>query len=231
MPEIHRRRAGTATGSRSVIERFSLFSDLTPEDRAALEGCLHTRTYPGRVLVVSEGDDTRSLYLILEGRVKVFTGDEQGREALLCTQGPGEYFGEVSLFDDAGRSASVMTLERTRLATLVREDLLRCMQAHPGIALAVIRELTGRVRRLTEQVRDLALLDVYGRLTRLLLTLAQSDEGRLVIEPRPTHQQLASRIGASREMVTRILGDLVRGGYVQMDSGRMVLAERFPRAW
>jgi CRP/FNR family transcriptional regulator, cyclic AMP receptor protein len=117
-----------------MIETFPLFAGLGAHEHAVLEACLHTRTHPPRVLVVSEGDDTRSLYLILEGRVKVFTSDEQGREALLCTQDPGEYFGEISLFDDAGRSASVMTLERTRLAMLAREDLLRCVQAHPGIA-------------------------------------------------------------------------------------------------
>jgi CRP/FNR family transcriptional regulator, cyclic AMP receptor protein len=214
-----------------VIEEFPLFAGLGGQARAALEACLHTKVYPARVMVVSEGDDTRSLYLILDGRVKVFTSDEEGREALLCTQGPGEYFGEMSLFDEAPRSASVMTLERTRLAMLGREDLLRCLQDHPGIALALISELTGRVRRLTEQVKSLSLQDVYGRLTRLLMTLAERHDGQLVIDPRPTHQELASRIGASREMVTRILGDLVRGGYVQMDSGRMVLAERFPRAW
>jgi CRP/FNR family transcriptional regulator, cyclic AMP receptor protein len=214
-----------------VIERFPLFSDLPPDDRLALEGCLHTRGYPPRVMVVSEGDDTHSLYLILEGKVKVFTSEEDGREALLCTQGPGEYFGEMSLFDDAPRSASVMTLERTKLAMLAREDLLRCLQSHPGIALALIGELVGRVRRLTEQVHDLALLDVYGRLTRLLEAAAESRDGERVIEPRPTHQELASRIGASREMVTRILGDLVRGGYVRLDGGRLILQEKFPRAW
>jgi CRP/FNR family transcriptional regulator, cyclic AMP receptor protein len=214
-----------------MIERFSLFSDLLPEDRLALEGCLHTRSYPPRVMVVSEGDDTHSLYLILDGKVKVFTSEEDGREALLCTQGPGEYFGEMSLFDDAPRSASVMTLERTKLAMLAREDLLRCLQSHPGIALALIGELVGRVRRLTEQVKALALLDVYGRLTRLLEAAAESRDGERVIEPRPTHQELASRIGASREMVTRILGDLVRGGYVRLDGGRMILQEKFPRAW
>jgi CRP/FNR family transcriptional regulator, cyclic AMP receptor protein len=214
-----------------MIETFPLFAGLGAHEHAVLETCLHTRTHPPRVMVVSEGDESRSLYLILEGRVKVFTSDEQGREVLLCTQGPGEYFGEIALFDDAGRSASVMTLERTRLAILSREDLLHCLEDHPGIALALIGDLVGRVRRLTEQVHDLALLDVYGRLTRLLVALAGERDGQLVIEPRPTHQDLASRIGASREMVTRILGDLVRGGYVQMDSGRMVLAERFPRAW
>jgi CRP/FNR family transcriptional regulator, cyclic AMP receptor protein len=214
-----------------MIEDFPLFAGVGEPERAALQACMHTRTYPARVMVVSEGDESHSLYLILDGRVKVFTSDEDGREALLCTQGPAEYFGEISLLDDAPRSASVMTLERTRLAMLAREDLLRCLQDYPGIALALIGELIGRVRRLTEQVKSLALQDVYGRLTGLLTTLAEHRDGQLVIEPRPTHQELASRIGASREMVTRILGDLVRGGYVQMDSGRMVLAERFPRAW
>jgi CRP/FNR family transcriptional regulator, cyclic AMP receptor protein len=212
-------------------EEIPLFAGLNGADRSALEACLHVRSYPERVTIVNEGDISNSLYLILEGKVKVFTTSEDGREAVFCTQGPGEYFGEVALADDAPRSASVITLAPTRLAILAREDLLRCMRDHPGIGLAIIQGLAGRVRRLTEQVRSLALLDVYSRLIQLLTDLAEDRDGELVIEPRLTHQELASRIGASREMVTRILGDLVRGGYLRIEGQRMILAGRLPAAW
>jgi CRP/FNR family transcriptional regulator, cyclic AMP receptor protein len=214
-----------------AAEAFPLFAGLDDAERSALEACLHVRTYPERVTIINEGDLSQSLYLILEGRVKVFVSDEDGREVVLCTQGSGEYFGEVALVDDAPRSASVITLAHTRLAILAREDLLRCMRDHPGIALAMIQGLAGRVRRLTEQVRSLALHDVYGRLTELLTVLAEDRDGQLVIEPRLTHQELANRIGVSREMVTRILGDLVRGGYLQIEGQRMILAARLPSAW
>jgi CRP/FNR family transcriptional regulator, cyclic AMP receptor protein len=212
-------------------EALPLFAGLDDAERNALEACLHVRSYPGRVTIINEGDLSHSLYLILEGRVKVYVSDEDGREVVLCTQGPGEYFGEVALVDDAPRSASVITLAHTRLAILSREDLRRCVREHPGIALAMIHGLAGRVRRLTEQVRSLALHDVYGRLTELLTALADDRDGRLVIEPRLTHQELANRIGASREMVTRILGDLVRGGYLQIEGQRMILAGKLPTAW
>jgi CRP/FNR family transcriptional regulator, cyclic AMP receptor protein len=214
-----------------TAEDLPLFAGLDDAERSALEGCLHVRRYPERVTIINEGDISHSLYLILEGRVKVFTTGEDGREAVFCTQGPGEYFGEVALADDAPRSASVITLARTRLAILAREDLLHCMRDHPGIALAMIQGLAGRVRRLTEQVRSLALLDVYSRLIELLTALAEDRDGELVIEPRLTHQELASRIGASREMVTRILGDLVRGGYLRIEGQRMIVAGRLPSAW
>jgi CRP/FNR family transcriptional regulator, cyclic AMP receptor protein len=212
-------------------EALPLFAGLDDAERSALEACLHVRSYPGRVTIINEGDLSHSLYLVLEGSVKVYVSDEDGREVVLCTQGPGEYFGEVALVDDAPRSASVITLAHTRLAILAREDLLRCMRDHPGIALAMIQGLAGRVRRLTDQVRSLALHDVYGRLTELLTVLAEDRDGQLVIEPRLTHQELANRIGASREMVTRILGDLVRGGYLQIEGQRMILAGRLPSAW
>jgi CRP/FNR family cyclic AMP-dependent transcriptional regulator len=214
-----------------AADALPLFTGLEDAERSAMEACLHVRTYPGRVTIINEGDISHSLYLILEGKVKVFTTGEDGREAVFCTQGPGEYFGEVALADDAPRSASVITLAQTRLAILAREDLLHCMRDHPGIALAMIRGLAGRVRRLTEQVRSLALLDVYSRLVQLLTALAEDRDGELVIEPRLTHQELASRIGASREMVTRILGDLVRGGYLRIEGQRMILAGRLPIAW
>jgi CRP/FNR family transcriptional regulator, cyclic AMP receptor protein len=212
-------------------QEFPLFAGLDDAERNTLESCLHIRSYPERVTIINEGDISHSLYLILEGKVKVFTTGEDGREAVFCTQGPGEYFGEVALADDAPRSASVITLAHTRLAILARDDLLRCMRDHPGIALAIIQGLAGRVRRLTEQVRSLALLDVYSRLIQLLTALAEDRDGELVIEPRLTHQELASRIGASREMVTRILGDLVRGGYLRMEGQRMILAGTLPAAW
>ncbi|MFO7696062.1 MAG: Crp/Fnr family transcriptional regulator [Anaerolineae bacterium] len=212
-------------------EELPLFAGLDDAERSALEACLHVRSYPGRVTIINEGDISHSLYLILEGSVKVYVSDEHGREVVLCTQGPGEYFGELALVDDAPRSASVITLAHTRLAILVREDLRRCVREHPDIALAMIQGLTGRVRRLTEQVRSLALHDVYGRLTELLTGLAEDRGGQPVIEPRPTHQELANRIGASREMVTRILGDLVRGGYLRMEGQRMTLLGKLPKKW
>lgn len=214
-----------------AADALPLFAGLDDAERSALEACLHVRSYPGRVTIINEGDLSHSLYLILEGSVKAYVSDEHGREVVLCTQGPGEYFGELALMDDAPRSASVITLAHTRLGILPRQELLRCMRDHPGVALAVIQGLAGRVRRLTEQVRSLALHDVYGRLTELLTVLAEDRDGQLVIEPRLTHQDLANRIGASREMVTRILGDLARGGYLRIEGRRMILAGRLPSAW
>lgn len=209
-----------------MIENFPLFSVLGERDRVVLRMFLHTRRFPRHATVVSEVDVSRALYLILDGRVKLCAGECAGKAVVPCIHGPGEYFGEMSLFDDAPRPVCVTTLEPARIAMLTRDDLLRCLQIHPGIALALIGELVGRVWRLSEEVRALSVLDACGRLTRLLTTLAEFRDGELIIERRPTHQEMARRIGISREMVTRILGDLVRQGRVRLSGGRLILDER-----
>lgn len=187
-------------------------------------------SYPERTIVVAEGDATDSLYVILEGRVKVYASDAQGREVIFARQGRGEYFGELAL-EEGPRSASVMTLERSRLLVVPREQLREFIASHPAFALDVIRKLITQVRALSANVKSLALMDVYGRVARLLLELAEEEDGALVIRERFTQQDLASRVGASREMVGRILKDLSVGGYVVMQRNRIVINRRLPENW
>lgn len=188
------------------------------------------RAYPKNTIIVSEGDATDSLYIILEGRVKVFVADDEGREVVLSTQGPGEYFGEMVL-DEGPRSASVMTLEPSRFLVLPQADFREFVLNNPAFALSVIEKLIHRVRALTERVKTLALMDVYGRVARLLLELAEEREGVLVIEERLTQQDIASRVGASREMVSRIMKDLAVGGYIAQTRERIVLLKKPPAHW
>jgi CRP/FNR family cyclic AMP-dependent transcriptional regulator len=169
--------------------------------------------------------------VIVSGAVKAYLSDENGKEAILSTQGPGEYFGELALFDDTPRSASVAATEPCKLMVLQKSVVQEAVRSDPDIALKLLKGMAGRVRRLTENVRTLALLDVFGRLVRVLEDLAVERDGVRVIEPRPTQQEIASRIGASREMVSRILTDLARGGYIEMEDKRILIRKKIPSHW
>lgn len=189
-----------------------------------------TRTFGKNAIIVSEGDETDSLYVVLVGRAKIFVSDENGREVQLNQIGPGEYFGEVTL-DGGPRSASVMALEECRCAVVKRSEFNGFLERNPEFALHLVRKLAHRVRLLTDSVRSLALMDVYGRVARLLLELAEERDGRLVVEESLTHRDIASRVGASREMISRIFSDLSEGGYVRKEDGRLVIMRKPPPRW
>jgi len=188
------------------------------------------RAYPKNTIIVSEGDKTDSLYIILEGRVKAFVSDGEGHDMVLSTQGPGEYFGEMVL-DEGPRSASIMTLEPARFLVVPKSDFREFVARNPAFALSLIEKLIGRARALTASVKSLALMDVYGRVARLLVELAEDSGGQLGISQRLTQQEIASRIGASREMVSRILKDLSTGGYLTQSRSGIVLHRKPPEHW
>ena len=213
------------------LRGVGLLEALSDEQLRVLASHFVLRRFPKNSVIITEGDDTNSLHLILQGRVKVFLNDEQGKEVILNVEGPGDYFGEVSLFDDGKRSASIMTLEDSCFAVLEKEEFLRCLAANPTLALEIIRGLTARLRALSENVRSLALMDVYGRVAHTLLELAHDVDGRRVIEQKLTYGELASRVGASTKMVSRIMQDLTRGGYVRKEAGRLIIERTLPPAW
>ena len=189
-----------------------------------------TRTFPKNTVVVTEGDKTDSLYIVVSGKVRIYVSDEKGKEIVLSESGPGEYFGEMVL-DEGPRSASVMTLEPTQFLVVTKEDFRDFVARSPDFALHLILKLIKRIRTLTNDVKSLALMDVYGRVARMLLDLAVDKDGKLVIENKPTQQEMASRVAASREMVSRILTDLTAGGYIEVERDRIVIAKALPRAW
>ena len=195
-----------------------------------IAGLATVRTFPKRAIIVTEGDDTDSLYVVLAGKARVFVSDDKGREVQLNQLGPGEYFGEVTL-DGGPRSASVMALEDCRCAVVKRAELTQVLDQTPELALHIVRKLARRVRDLTDNVRSLALMDVYGRVARLLLELAEEKQGKLVISEPLTHKDIASRVGASREMISRIFSDLSDGGYVRKEEGHFVIARKPPPRW
>ena len=215
-----------------MLNRMHLFSDLTASDTDILSRYGTTRTYPTNSILINEGDNTDSLYVMLDGEVKVFASDENGKEVILNILGPGEYFGELALVDDEPRSASVKTMQPSKVMMIAKHDFKKVLADQPDIAFNMIQSLARQVRDLTNNVKSLALMDVYGRVAHTLLEMAKElDDGSMVIEQKLTHQDIADMVGASREMVSRILKDLVNGGYISIKSKIVTINEKLPAGW
>jgi len=214
----------------AALKNVSLFEGLEESTLRAIASHAVTRTFPKNAILISEGDHSDALYVILSGRVKIYYSDEDGKEIVLSTLGPDGYFGELALIDGEPRSASVMTLESTRMLIIARRDFMQYLSSEPVIALNLLKVVVRKLRRETEQVKNLALMDVYGRTAKLLLERAEEQEGRWVVE-RLTHREIADRIGASREMIGRIFKELKRGGYITVEPDRIVINEHLPKKW
>jgi CRP/FNR family cyclic AMP-dependent transcriptional regulator len=210
--------------------KIPLFAKLSADELERIADLATRKSLGKNSVVVREGDNTDSLYIVLSGKIKIYLNDKQGREVVLGVAGEGESFGEMVL-DGGPRSASVMTLENCEFAILRRDDLEAFLRSHPDAALAIIRQLIGRIRHLTENVRSLALLDVYGRFRKLLMDLAVEVDGDMKIQEPLTQQEIANRIGASREMISRILRELNIGGYISIDRKRITLLRDLPTGW
>ncbi|SFN11934.1 Crp/Fnr family transcriptional regulator [Variovorax sp. OV329] len=189
-----------------------------------------SRSFPAHAILINEGDSTDSLYIVLSGRVKAYASSEDGREVVLTEYGPGEYFGELSL-DGARRSASVKALEPCVCRVVQGPELHDFLAEHPAFAMHLTHKLTRMVRRLTEQVRSLALQDVYSRVVRLLHESSDPVGDERVVRRKLTQQDIADRVGSSREMVNRVMRELSAGGYVVQREGRIVVLRKPPSSW
>jgi len=212
------------------LKSIPLFEGVPDAELRALAERAVTRNYSKQAIIVNEGDESDSLYLILSGRVKIYLADEHGKELILAIKGPGQYFGEMALDDDP-RSASVMTLEPAQFAILSRADFKAFLLSHAAVSLQLIQNLIRVARGLNRSVRNLAMLDVYGRVARILLELAVEQNGKMVIPEKLTQKDIAARVGASREMINRILRDLTTGGYVTVEDGRITINKAPPARW
>ena len=188
------------------------------------------RAFAANAILINEGDTTDSLYIMLSGRVKVYASSDDGREVVLTEYGPGEYFGELSI-DGARRSASIKALEPCSCRVVQGSELRQFLAEHPDFAMHLTHKLIRMVRRLTEQVRSLALQDVYGRMVRVLTELSEPVGDERVVRQKLTQQDIADRVGSSREMVNRVMKELTTGGYVGQRGGRIVIQRKLPSAW
>ena len=189
------------------------------------------KSYRKNTVLIEEGDPGDSLYIILAGRLRAYAGNDKGREITYGSYGPGDYLGEMSL-DGGPRSASVITLEPSVCALVTRHTLEQHLRDEPAFAFELLAKVIRRARAATLSMRQMALNDVYGRLRLLLGELAQTQaDGSRSIDRMPTHQDIAHRLGCTREMVSRLLKDLERGGYVRVEGRRLVLLRELPARW
>ena len=190
------------------------------------------RRYRRGTLLIQEGETGDSLYIVLQGRLRAFLSDNNGRELTLGLYGPLEYVGEMSL-DGGPRSANVEAAEPSTCAVVTRATLLAYIAEHPEFALELMARLIRRARLATESARSVALIDVYGRLVRLLNSLAQipNERGERALKERLTHQQMAQHLACSREMVSRLLKDLETGGYIAVRERWIWLLKTLPARW
>jgi len=211
--------------STTVLRTVPLFAGFTEEQLRLLATAVNRRNVPRGTVVIVEGDPTDSLYIIISGRLKVMMSDAEGKEVILAMLGPGEYFGEMGLIDDSPRSATVMAVEPCELITLAKKDFKKFLSEHFEMAVTVMRGLVRRLRDADRKIGSLALLDVYGRVARLLIDMADTVNGQKIVTKRLPKQDIAKMIGASREMVSRVMKDLQTGGYIEMRGSSIVLRD------
>ena len=202
-----------------------LFNGLDRVELERFAEVTREKSYPKGSVILFEDDPGDSLFVVRDGRVKVVLIGEDGREVILGVLGVGEYFGELSLIDDRPRSAHVIAMEDSNLLVLRREDFRKRVESSPSVAWSLLTELSRRLRRADDKIGGLVLLDVPGRIARLLLDLAE-ESGTNAIEKSLTHQTIAQMIGASRETVSRAMKDFQDAGWITVERRRIALADR-----
>ena len=209
-----------------MLRAVPLFQDLSDTDFALMNDLAIEKQVPKGTVVMTEGTVGDSLFTISSGRVKVFIGDEDGREIILKILGPGDFFGEMSMIDSQPRSASVATLEPSVFKVLSHQAFTQCLERAPRIATLVMQALAKRLRDADRKISTLALMDVYGRVANTLLELAIDSNGKLVVGEKLSQQDIANMVGASREMVNRILKDLSDRGYITVESKMITIHDQ-----
>lgn len=213
------------TTTADFLGTVPLFSGLPKDELASFADLMRERSYPKGSVILFENDPGDSLFVVRSGRVKVVLIGEDGREVILGVLGVGQHFGELSLIDERPRSAHVIAMDDASLLVLRREDFRKRVESSPSVAWSLLMELSRRLRRADEKIGGLVLLDVPGRIARLLLDMAEEGGGP-AIEKTLTHQTIAQMIGASRETVSRAMKDFQDSGWISVERRRITLANQ-----
>jgi CRP/FNR family cyclic AMP-dependent transcriptional regulator len=220
-----RNMAAQANVSTLLLRNVPLFAVLTENQLEVLTSVVSRRSFPRGTTIIAAGDMTDSLYVVISGRLKVMMTDDDGGEVILAILGSNEFFGEMGLLDDAPRSASVVAIEPCELLSLSKKDFKKCMAENFEMTMTVMRGVVKRLREADKKIGSLALMDVYGRVARLLLEMSETIEGQKVVTKKLAKQDIAKMIGASREMVSRVMKDLQTGGFIEVKGGSIFLKD------
>ena len=218
-----------------LLRSVPIFSELTEADFSSLAKVANRRRYPKDSVVFFENEQGDFFFMILEGRIKVTILGDDGREIILSLLGSGDFFGEMALLDNEPRSATAIAVEDSELLSLHRNDFQSVLSDNRSITTGLIKVLTARLRRANHQISTLALLDVYGRVARVIVDMAREEgrrlkDGRIAFR-RATHQEIANRIGTTRETVTRMLKDLERQGMIHIEGREIIVQPDFEKVF
>jgi len=215
----------TPVVSTVLLRNVPLFSMLPEVQLQLLTQVLSRKAYPKNSTIIAAGDPTDAMYIVVSGRLKVVMSDKEGQEVILAILDQGEFFGEMGLIAQAPRSATVTTIEPCELLTITRADFTKCLQGNFDLTMNVIRGLVKRLREADKKIGSLALMDVYGRVARLLLEMAETIDGQKVVTKKLTKRDIAKMIGASREMVSRVMKELQTSGRIEVRAREILLRD------
>jgi CRP/FNR family cyclic AMP-dependent transcriptional regulator len=213
-----------------TLTKTDLFSGLDDADIEMVASQAVLRQFPKNTVIVSQGDDTDSIYVIIKGKVDVFLHNDKGKEIIINTMGVCESFGELAPLGGIPRQASIITTEDSTFGVISRQVFMDTLLAKASVSMKIIDLLITRIQDLTEEVSSLALEDVYNRVVRVLYKHADEVGDKLVTE-KLTQQDIASRVGATREMVHRILKELKTGGYITIEGKHITIEKKLPSGW
>lgn len=215
----------------NLIRQIDLFADMDEQSLELLLKQSRKLKFRKNTILMSEGETGESLFIVKSGSIKIYVSDEQGGEMTLFVEGPGSYIGEISLLDDAPRTASAVALEDTEVLVISKSLFYECIAHNPDIAFRLIRIVTQRLRKATDDLRNLALKNVYQRLALKLIELSDEQETGRMLRRKYSQQEFANMIGASREMVGKVLADLDKGGFVETQNGKLHVLKTLPHDW
>ncbi len=218
----------TMLSNLDLLRRVPLFSLLTVAQAEVISGAVIKQRFRRGQALVEQGQKSNALFILLTGRARVMTSDSRGREVILATLSQGDYLGEMSIIDNEPHSATVRAEVQTDVLMLGRAEFARCLTENASMSLVVMRGLVKRLRHADRKIESLALLDVYGRVAHALLDFAIADaQGQLIIKEKISRQDLAKMVGASREMVSRVMKDLEERGFIEaLPNGATMLKDR-----
>lgn len=218
----------TMLSNLDLLRRVPLFSLLTAAQAEVISEAVIKRRFKRGEPLVEQGQKSNALFILLTGRARVMTSDSRGREVILATLSQGDYLGEMSIIDNEPHSATVRAEVQTDVLMLGRTEFARCLTENASMSLVVMRGLVKRLRHADRKIESLALLDVYGRVAHALLDFAIPDaQGQLIIKEKISRQDLAKMVGASREMVSRVMKDLEERGFIEaLPNGATMLKDR-----
>lgn len=208
----------------TILKTVPLFSLLSDNQLGSLFPAIQHRTYPRHAFMLRAGERPDALYIILAGRAKVLIEDGEGREVTLTIIGPSEFFGEMSLIDDKPRSASVEALEACEILYISKAAFLGCLKDNFEVAMLMLRSIVGRLREADRKIASLALMDVHGRVARLLMDLAREVNDVWIVDT--GSEEMARMVGASREMVSRVLKEMRDSGLIRRDKRKIIVLDR-----